>query len=103
MIGVIQFPGSCDERDALEAIRRVGDGRLVHRLGNLDRYVRKIGDVGQQPRTRLNWVDVAGTGFGGGVKHPLRDLCSADGVASRVHDNVALVIQDAVWHAQYED
>ena len=29
MIGVIQFPGSCDERDALEAIQRVGDGRLV--------------------------------------------------------------------------
>ena len=29
MIGVIQFPGSCDERDALSAIERVGDGRLV--------------------------------------------------------------------------
>ena len=29
MIGVIQFPGSCDERDALDAVQRVGDGRLV--------------------------------------------------------------------------
>jgi phosphoribosylformylglycinamidine synthase subunit PurQ / glutaminase len=29
MIGVIQFPGSCDERDALAAVRRVGKGRLV--------------------------------------------------------------------------
>ena len=29
MIGVIQFPGSCDERDALGAVQRVGDGRLV--------------------------------------------------------------------------
>jgi phosphoribosylformylglycinamidine synthase subunit PurQ / glutaminase len=29
VIGVIQFPGSCDERDALEAVRRVGEGRLV--------------------------------------------------------------------------
>jgi phosphoribosylformylglycinamidine synthase len=29
VIGVIQFPGSCDERDALDAVRRVGDGRLV--------------------------------------------------------------------------
>ena len=29
MIGVIQFPGSCDERDALEAVKRVGEGRLV--------------------------------------------------------------------------
>jgi phosphoribosylformylglycinamidine synthase subunit PurQ / glutaminase len=29
MIGVIQFPGSCDERDALAAVRRVGEGRLV--------------------------------------------------------------------------
>jgi len=29
MIGVIQFPGSCDERDAVDAIRRVGEGRLV--------------------------------------------------------------------------
>jgi phosphoribosylformylglycinamidine synthase I len=29
VIGVIQFPGSCDERDALEAVQRVGDGRLV--------------------------------------------------------------------------
>ncbi len=29
MIGVIQFPGSCDERDAVAAARRVGDARLV--------------------------------------------------------------------------
>ena len=29
MIGVIQFPGSCDERDALAAVDRVGEGRLV--------------------------------------------------------------------------
>jgi phosphoribosylformylglycinamidine synthase subunit PurQ / glutaminase len=29
MIGVIQFPGSCDERDALGAVQRVGEGRLV--------------------------------------------------------------------------
>jgi phosphoribosylformylglycinamidine synthase subunit PurQ / glutaminase len=29
VIGVIQFPGSCDERDALSAVQRVGDGRLV--------------------------------------------------------------------------
>jgi phosphoribosylformylglycinamidine synthase len=29
VIGVIQFPGSCDERDALDAVRRVGEARLV--------------------------------------------------------------------------
>ena len=29
MIGVVQFPGSCDERDALAAVRRVGEGRLI--------------------------------------------------------------------------
>ena len=29
MIGVLQFPGSCDERDALSAAERVGDARLV--------------------------------------------------------------------------
>ena len=29
MIGVLQFPGSCDERDALAAVQRVGEGRLV--------------------------------------------------------------------------
>jgi phosphoribosylformylglycinamidine synthase I len=29
MIGVLQFPGSCDERDALAACERVGDARLV--------------------------------------------------------------------------
>src|SRR5918996_4358849 len=29
MFGVIQFPGSCDERDALAACERVGDARLV--------------------------------------------------------------------------
>ena len=29
MIGVIQFPGSCDERDALAACDRVGEARLV--------------------------------------------------------------------------
>jgi len=29
MIGVVQFPGSCDERDALAACERVGEARLV--------------------------------------------------------------------------
>jgi phosphoribosylformylglycinamidine synthase subunit PurQ / glutaminase len=29
VIGVLQFPGSCDERDALSAAERVGDARLV--------------------------------------------------------------------------
>jgi phosphoribosylformylglycinamidine synthase len=29
MFGVLQFPGSCDERDALAACRRVGDARLI--------------------------------------------------------------------------
>jgi phosphoribosylformylglycinamidine synthase subunit PurQ / glutaminase len=29
VIGVLQFPGSCDERDALAACERVGDARLV--------------------------------------------------------------------------
>ena len=29
MIGVFQFPGSCDERDALLACERVGEARLV--------------------------------------------------------------------------
>jgi phosphoribosylformylglycinamidine synthase subunit PurQ / glutaminase len=29
VIGVIQFPGSCDERDAVAAATRVGDARLV--------------------------------------------------------------------------
>jgi phosphoribosylformylglycinamidine synthase len=29
VIGVLQFPGSCDERDALSASERVGDARLV--------------------------------------------------------------------------
>jgi phosphoribosylformylglycinamidine synthase subunit PurQ / glutaminase len=29
MIGVLQFPGSCDERDALAAAERVGEARLV--------------------------------------------------------------------------
>ena len=27
--GVVQFPGSCDERDALAAARRVGDAELL--------------------------------------------------------------------------
>jgi phosphoribosylformylglycinamidine synthase len=29
MLGVLQFPGSCDERDALHACERVGEARLV--------------------------------------------------------------------------
>ena len=29
MIGVLQFPGSCDERDAVEAASRIGEARLV--------------------------------------------------------------------------
>jgi phosphoribosylformylglycinamidine synthase subunit PurQ / glutaminase len=29
VIGVLQFPGSCDERDALSAARRVGEARLL--------------------------------------------------------------------------
>jgi phosphoribosylformylglycinamidine synthase len=34
--GVLQFPGSCDERDALSACERAGDARLVwHQDGDL--------------------------------------------------------------------
>ena len=37
MIGVLQFPGSCDERDALLACQRVGEARLVwHEETGLD-------------------------------------------------------------------
>jgi len=37
IFGVIQFPGSCDERDALLACRQVGDARLVwHQETDLD-------------------------------------------------------------------
>jgi phosphoribosylformylglycinamidine synthase len=40
VIGVLQFPGSCDERDAVAAACRVGDARLVWHeetdLGGLD-------------------------------------------------------------------
>jgi phosphoribosylformylglycinamidine synthase len=37
MFGVIQFPGSCDDRDALLACRQVGDARLVwHQETDLD-------------------------------------------------------------------
>jgi len=43
VIGVLQFPGSCDERDALDAVRRIGEGRLVWHeetdLGGLDGIV----------------------------------------------------------------
>jgi phosphoribosylformylglycinamidine synthase subunit PurQ / glutaminase len=35
--GVLQFPGSCDDRDALAACRRVGDARMVwHEEADLD-------------------------------------------------------------------
>ncbi len=43
MIGVLQFPGSCDERDAVAAAQRVGEARLVWHeeteLGGLDGIV----------------------------------------------------------------
>jgi phosphoribosylformylglycinamidine synthase I len=41
--GVLQFPGSCDERDALSACERIGEARLVWHeetdLGGLDALV----------------------------------------------------------------
>jgi len=40
--GVIQFPGSCDERDALQAVSRVGDGIL---LWHGDRDLRDVDGV----------------------------------------------------------
>jgi phosphoribosylformylglycinamidine synthase I len=43
MIGVLQFPGSCDERDAVLACERVAEARLVwhgeRELGDLDAVV----------------------------------------------------------------
>jgi phosphoribosylformylglycinamidine synthase len=40
VFGVLQFPGSCDDRDALAACRRVADARLIWHadaeLGNVD-------------------------------------------------------------------
>jgi phosphoribosylformylglycinamidine synthase subunit PurQ / glutaminase len=42
-LGVIQFPGSCDERDALAACERLGEARLVwhgeQELGDLDAVI----------------------------------------------------------------
>ncbi len=39
MIGVLQFPGSCDERDALAAVQRIGDARLIwHEETDLDGF-----------------------------------------------------------------
>ena len=41
--GVLQFPGSCDERDAVSACERVGDAELVWhgetRLSGIDAVV----------------------------------------------------------------
>jgi len=41
--GIVQFPGSCDERDALAACRRAGDARLIWHdeddLGDVDGVV----------------------------------------------------------------
>jgi phosphoribosylformylglycinamidine synthase I len=41
--GVVQFPGSCDHRDALDAARRVGDAELLwhgdHSLNGIDAVV----------------------------------------------------------------
>jgi phosphoribosylformylglycinamidine synthase I len=41
--GVVQFPGSCDHRDALDAARRVGDAQLLwhgdHSLGGVDAVI----------------------------------------------------------------
>jgi phosphoribosylformylglycinamidine synthase len=43
MIGVLQFPGSCDERDAVLACERVGEARLIWHgepeLGDVDAVV----------------------------------------------------------------
>jgi phosphoribosylformylglycinamidine synthase I len=43
MFGVLQFPGSCDERDALAACERVGDARLIwhanRELGHVDAVI----------------------------------------------------------------
>jgi phosphoribosylformylglycinamidine synthase I len=42
-LGVLQFPGSCDERDALAACERIGEARLVWHgeddLGGLDAVI----------------------------------------------------------------
>jgi phosphoribosylformylglycinamidine synthase I len=41
--GVVQFPGSCDHRDALDAARRVGDAQLLwhgdHSLNRVDAVI----------------------------------------------------------------
>ena len=43
MIGVIRFPGSCDEVDALQAAERVGEAKLLwhrdHDLGGVDAVI----------------------------------------------------------------
>ena len=43
MIGVVRFPGSCDEVDALHAAEKVGDAKLLwHRdsdLGGVDAVI----------------------------------------------------------------
>ena len=42
--GVLQFPGSCDEIDALDAARRVGDAELIwHGDRDLDDWMDALG------------------------------------------------------------
>ena len=47
--GVVQFPGSCDERDALQACRRAGEARL---LWHGDR---ELGDEALTPDSSRFW------------------------------------------------
>ncbi len=53
--GVVQFPGSCDERDALAAARRVGDAEL---LWHADADLRGADAViipGSRPASHRTW------------------------------------------------
>ena len=126
--GVVQFPGSCDHRDALDAARRVGDAQLLwhgdHSLDGVDAVVVpggfSYGDylrVGAIARfSPLMESVIAFAGDGGpvlGICNGFQVLCEAhllEGAMIRngdlhfINRDVTLRIENnrTVWTSDYE-
>ena len=87
-LGVVQFPGSCDERDALRPAGAVGEARLVWHERHRPRRRRRGGRprrllLRRLPAGRRDRPLLAGDGGGGAVRRRAAGRCWGSATASR--------------------
>jgi phosphoribosylformylglycinamidine synthase len=120
LIGVLQFPGSCDERDAVAAAGRVADARLLWHeetnLSGLDGVIvpggfsygdyLRCGAISRFAPVMTSVIEAAGTGMPVlGICNGFQILCEAGLLPGTLRPNASLsfICRDVVLRVERAD